>query len=1098
MASKSNVTFYLALSLATLLICNTAALAQFSGNIQGVISDSSGAAINDASVGLRNLDTGVTATTTTSNSGNYRFSSLAPGRYVIKADANGFQSKEVSLTLSTGELQGINMTLAVGSSSQSVTVTAEAPALDVDESRIQTTLPEDTVRDLPQLNRNLWDVLAVAPGVVGAGVRAAGTSPGGGNDNFGTQTPQLSANGRSYTGNLVMVDGMNVTSPIQNGNIILSPIPDAVQEATLQTNSWDAENSLGSSILIQVSTKSGTNKFHGSGSLFFTDQDLQAKREFVTGDYTPFARKDLVGTFGGPIIKNKTFFFADVEKLWSTVPGAVQGNQSWEAPEFVAWAQQNFPNTVGTQILGLYPASFLRANGTTTSAGNYLLGAAGCPAGQTTIPVSGSVTIPCSLPVLDFGNFAASPFYNALQYNFRFDQYLTQKDRIYLSYYNDSFDQQQTAPRAGLQALDIMRNRYGQADYTHTFSPSLLWESSFAFASVGGANGQDANLKVPEINVTGQSEGFHIGGGWGPGEFRGPMYNWRSVLSLIHGKHTLKFGYDGGHGIEHGDFTPTNVRPNFNFNNLLDLAQDLPFNESVGAYNPLTGEAGSVVFGGQTTPFGFFVQDDWKVKSNLSLTLALRWDDYTNHSPWGNSGFTFSSLILGTGNTFDDQVASGAVRTVPSVFKNSMTNLWSPRIGFAWDPTKTGNWSIRGGIGVYHDWVVLGQTVDQTRLNPPGIISPTFTTGSSGPQPIFALAPSGTYPFNFPLPAIPAGSLDPQGGIVGIQAGVTSLDRNMKAPLAVNYVIGVEHQLPWKLVAGANYSGSRGYNQLNGTDVNRCTGCAVLTPTGEQINRLNNSFGTINFVNNANSSTYNSMILTLRGNAGPRGSFQASYTLSHAMSYPEAGTRFDQDIGFNIPDQHAYFSYFADANWDVRQRFSMSGAYRLPGLQSGIGKVLTSGWELTSIAAVQTGTPFWVIDNRPLSAGGDYNADGVNFDIPNAPGTDFSGSHSRQQYINGLFTASDFPAPAAGAEGNLKRNSYRNPGMIQVDASILKNNHIPWIGEQGNLQFRFDFLNVLNHVNLGGVDPFLGDGSFGKVTTALAARTLQAGIRISF
>ncbi|MGA8313773.1 MAG: hypothetical protein WB755_27355, partial [Terriglobales bacterium] len=102
------------------------------------------------------------------------------------------------------------------------------------------------------------------------------------------------------------------------------------------------------------------------------------------------------------------------------------------------------------------------------------------------------------------------------------------------------------------------------------------------------------------------------------------------------------------------------------------------------------------------------------------------------------------------------------------------------------------------------------------------------------------------------------------------------------------------------------------------------------------------------------------------------------------------------------------------------------------------------------------------------------------------------------QYINGLFTASDFPAPAAGTEGNLKRNSYRNPGMIQVDASILKNNHIPWIGEQGNLQFRFDFLNVLNHVNLGGVDPFLGDGSFGKVTTALAARTLQAGIRISF
>ena len=143
-------------------------------------------------------------------------------------------------------------------------------------SRLQATLSADTVRDLPSANRNLWDILAVTPGVVGVGTRLAGEAPGGLPDNFGTQTPQISANGRSYTGNVVMVDGMNVTSPVQNGNIILAPIPDAVQEATLQTNSWSAEDNLGSSILIQVTTKSGTNQFHGTGSLFFANQDLQA------------------------------------------------------------------------------------------------------------------------------------------------------------------------------------------------------------------------------------------------------------------------------------------------------------------------------------------------------------------------------------------------------------------------------------------------------------------------------------------------------------------------------------------------------------------------------------------------------------------------------------------------------------------------------------------------------------------------------------------------------------------------------------------------------------------------------------------------------
>lgn len=389
--------------------------------------------------------------------------------------------------------------------------------------------------------------------------------------------------GRSYTGNLVMVDGMNVTSPVQSGNIILAPIPDAVQEASLQANSWE-ENNLGSSILIQVTTKSGTNQFHGTGSLFFTNQDLQATPEFQSA-VAPFSRKDLVGALGEPVLNNRIFFFADFEKLWSKAPEQ-QGSQTFEAPEFVGWAQQNFPNTVGTQVLTQYPATFLHSTGVASQAGNYLLGPTGCAPGQATIPVTGSVTIPCSLAVLDNGSFVFSPYYNALQYNFRVDLYASQKDRVYLSYYNDSFDQQQPSPRAGLQALDIMRNRYGQADYTHTFKSNLLWESSFAFASVGGANGQDADLKVPEINVTGQSEGFHIGGGWGPGEYRGPMYNCRSVLSWVKGSHTLKFGFDGGHGIEHGDFTPTNVRPNFTFNNLLDLAQDKPFNESVGASVP--------------------------------------------------------------------------------------------------------------------------------------------------------------------------------------------------------------------------------------------------------------------------------------------------------------------------------------------------------------------------------------------------------------------------------------------------------------------------------------------------------------------------------
>ncbi|MBV9404691.1 MAG: carboxypeptidase regulatory-like domain-containing protein, partial [Acidobacteriaceae bacterium] len=595
----------------------------FSGNIQGVVADPSGASVPNAAVHLRNLDTGVEATTATSTTGNYRFSSLPPGRYSVSVDAPGFKRTEENVTLDTGETQGINITLGLSTAAASVNVLGEAPPLDTDDSRVQATLTSQMVRDLPSLNRNLWDVLSVAPGVVGAGTHAAGESPGGGADNFGTQTPDLSANGRSYTGNRVIVDGMDATSNVQNGNIVYAPPPDAVQEMSLQTNSWDAENNLGSSLLIQVTTKAGTNQFHGTGSYLFTNQDLLARTVFTPASYSPFKRQDLVGTFGGPIVKNKTFFFAETEALWSTTS---TGNSvlTYESPQFLQWAQQNFPNTLGTRILQQNGPAGVVQSGVAQTATQYFGTSCGTPA---------TANIPCSLPILVTGTSNLSPVYNALQYGFRGDQYIGTKDRLFGTYGNDGFTLGHPANRVGFSNHDVQSNWYTQLDWTHTFTANILLESSIAANSVGGANGQGGIDNVPLINVTGQSLGFTSS--WGPGQYRAHNYNWRDVLNWVHGAHTLKFGANGTHAVEFGDFTPVNTRPTFQFNNLLDLVENNPYSESVGAYNPLTGQAGSVLFSGQTNPWGLFVQDDWKAKSNLSFTFSLRWDDLSNIYPSG-------------------------------------------------------------------------------------------------------------------------------------------------------------------------------------------------------------------------------------------------------------------------------------------------------------------------------------------------------------------------------------------------------------------------------------------------------------------------------
>jgi hypothetical protein len=253
------------------------------------------------------------------------------------------------------------------------------------------------------------------------------------------------------------------------------------------------------------------------------------------------------------------------------------------------------------------------------------------------------------------------------------------------------------------------------------------------------------------------------------------------------------------------------------------------------------------------------------------------------------------------------------------------------------------------------------------------------------------------------------------------------------------------------------------------------------------------------------------MILTLRQEFG-RSAIQASYTFGKVTDFGTAGERVNRDPGNAFPDPHNLGQYQAPADWDVRHRFSFSGNYYIPSPHAALLNKVLGGWEWSAVTILQTGTPFTVFTGAPFqgnfdatgkflgfrAGSGDYNADGVNYDWPNVPTKDYTGTHTRQEYITGLFQKSEFGIPAPGTEGNMRRSMFRNPGLIQVDTSLIKNNPLPFIGERGNLQLRFEFFNVLNRVNLQGVSADLNSSTFGRSTSTFDPRVIQLGARLLF
>ena len=1102
------------------LACSSAPVwAQFNSAIEGTVTDPSGGAVPNAKVTIKNLATSHEETVSTTALGYYRFNSLPAARFDVTAAASGFETTvEPGVVLAVSEIKVVNLTLSLGTASTQLTVSAAAPAVETSEGRVTGVIQEAQVHDLPLSGRNFYDLVVTTPGVtglaVGGGQSYAQASGDIFNPEFGVN---LNANGQRAEANNYLVDSASVESG-QTGSIVnVNPNAEDVQEVRVSVNDFSAEWGRASSALVNVLTKSGSNQFHGVMDEFHTDNVLQSRNIFQLPSGPIYRRNEFGGAFGGPIRKDRTFFFASTDILKS---GAGTGLiKSYFTPQFTSLVEQNFPNNISAGLLQKYPANLVPVNGFLTAGQQSGVDCStlATPGTAITTPLG---SLPCNEALAGNGVLNITLPRNGAQWTARVDHNLSNsKDRFYFSInrtnltkvlfdspgVNNTFNQPQPT-----------YTMYMNLNETHVFSPNLVNEAAISYVRAAGV-APVADPQVPGIYLNsmigGYNNGTIFGDAWGPNTFHQNNFEWRDVASYNRGSHSLKAGVDYQHTQSNQNFSQLETRPSYTFFNVYDFALDKPDVQTYVGINPLTGGPANDYSGERFGELGIFGQDAWKIRSNFTLNYGVRWETFGNPS---DQNGTLSNVVFPSGhNSFTYNIANASNAVVKHVFNNP-PNLWTPRLSFAWDPSKKGKLSIRGGAGMFA-LRFNQQWWNGTAFNPPFAAGVTASVFTPSDLPVYSLG-CAQYPFCFPLPTGVRGApgLNSHGGLAGVQGSVSWTDPNTKPAYAENYFFGIQYGFKGNWTAEADYIGSTAHHLYGGYDVNRTDGDLitynnVYTPP-------NPYFGPITYAQAQDNSVYNGMTLAIKNRFSHGLTFQGSYVYGKAIDEGSISNpgQLNVDVGNHQRDR-------ALADFDVRNRFTASLTWLVPSrnLHYKVANGLTNGWELASITILQSGNPFTVTCSAPFNpvynnlgtivgnSGCDFNADGNDQDLPMMPAFGNSLHHpSRTQFINGVFNCQSgvpycenvFPAPPLGQEGNLGRNTFTGPGFAGTDLSLIKNNKIPWFwgNEKANFQIRFETFNVFNRVNVSGLSTDMAASNLGSATSTYGARNFQIGLRLAF
>lgn len=1098
---------YAGICAAVFLLGIPCVFAQFSSGFTGIVVDPSGAAIPGAKVTLTDEATQVTKSTSSNETGNFRFTSLAEGSYTIEVEAAGFKGwRQAGVRLESNQTKTVHPVLVLPTATTSVQVSEAVAAVETDKSDTSREISEQTIETAPLIGRNVYtSMIQLAPGVTGSGLPSGGALGSGSanNDSFEQEAGyQINAAGQRQENNEYDVDGSGLNSASRDGVVNLSPEPDFIQAIRVNGATFDAAKGRYSGAYVQVFTRPGTNQFHGTVSEYHTDNALTARTIF---QYCPpdtpgcraipaFRRNEYGGTLGGPILKDRLFFFIGAFGLSSS--NATTAVATVETPQFTQFVQQNFPNNLANNFFkeappGAYPTSNILTVSQVEQQNPGFTSSAAFPAD---LPAVGTITLPLSLT------------HNAYQWHIRTDYDLHEsKDRIFFDWFRTYSDQLQSDPRPIYRVVVPNTGVFAKVDWTHSFSSTLLNEAGVTLVRAVGSNpGTTHNKELPNVNVSGVA-GFNQ---WGSAGWVHENFSWHDVLTWTHGRHTISGGMDIDRHHDDDQFTIPQLRPTLGFGNLIDFAQDYPFSQSGPAMKVATTSLASDLYELIRWLYaGAYVQDDWKITPRLTLNLGLRYD-YFGH--WGtayNSHTPFPFFLPGSGTGFGEQVSNGAMslRGGSSAYvTNNRPQGVSPRFGFGWDVFGNGKMAVRGGYGLFYNNVADGSWSFPSRANPPVWANPSFDLNSSSHPFTYSLGSTdGTV---WPIPPGITFETDAKGGIVGLPVLTSGVQGTVSQPRTQIWMLAIQKDLGHNLAAEVDYNGSHSADLYIQTDVNRFPG-DLIENQGAQT-RLNPSFGPIIFgrtIGDADGHYVTAMLSKRMSHSWElRGIFTFGKSTDE-MSSNDNGTANGEAI-FNpldVKSQHGL------SDFDVSKRFTIDSLVMLPTLgKSRLSEEVLGGWHMSNILVLQSGLPFTVYTSAAFNpvfdttgavvglkpGSGDFNADGYGYDVPNRPAAGVVKTGNRSDFIKGFASPADFPVPALGQQGNAGRNTYIGPGLADLNTQFAKSFQL----ERFNLEFRADIFNLFNRVNLTQPTSDLSSGQFGISTGQNIPRSEQFGLRLSF